>query len=84
MVFQGYVRDATSQGINSARVTVYAGDRVVGVDDTAFGEYIIGGLLSGTYAVEVTHASDSYRREWYRRQVRDLRRSAHSRERDGR
>ena len=61
----GYVRDATGQGIDSARVTVYAGDRVVGVDDTAFGEYIIGGLLSGTYAVEVTHASGSYRREWY-------------------
>ena len=61
----GYVRNATGQGIDGARVTVYAGDRVVGVDDTAFGEYIIGGLLSGAYAVEVTHASGSYRREWY-------------------
>jgi hypothetical protein len=64
-VISGYVSDSTGQGINSVRVTVYAGDRVVGVDDAFAGEYIIGGLPPGTYAVEASRVSGDFRREWY-------------------
>ena len=60
----GRVADESGSGLGSVRVAAYAGDRIVAVADTSSGEYTIGSLPPGTYAVQAGFFTGEYRREW--------------------